>query len=79
MDVHCVNCKQVIVPPERMKPLSQLVPTATMKHAEDLYVIKAETMVILNCDFVCPNCGRSVYFRLNEQKLNLLLDAVVRR
>ena len=71
IDVHCPHCNQIIVEANYMRRLSnwQKVP-----RERDVFVIHRGVMVIANADFICPNCGRGVYFRVNEQKLNRLLE-----
>lgn len=70
INIHCPNCNQVIVEQQFMRPLSNWQNTP---RAGDLMVIHKGPLVILNADFLCPTCGRGVFFRLNEQKLNLLI------
>ena len=76
LDVHCPNCKQVIVPADRMMLLLNVRPQE--RKAETLSVPHVQTMIIINADFICPNCRRTVYFRLNEQRLSQLLERVSR-
>lgn len=73
IDIHCTKCNQVIVPSERMK---SLVNWQQQHRSVELMVVHFQSMVIMNADFICPTCGAIVYFRLSEQKLNLLLSQI---
>jgi hypothetical protein len=72
-DVHCNHCGQVIFPADRMKSMAEW---SKESRADELLVVDVGTAVIVNVDLVCKNCGSSVYFRLNEQRLKLLLGKV---
>lgn len=75
IDIHCPGCQQVIVPHDRMVPLSNY--QQGQRNAGILSVARVtNTVVLLNADLICPNCGHVVYFRLSEQKLNLILASV---
>lgn len=71
-DIHCKNCKQVIVPADKMRDLAGWKDGSF----DGLLVPFVTPMVIISADFLCPNCGRMVYFRLNEQKLDRLLKRI---
>lgn len=73
-DVHCKNCNQVIVPANRMMSLFNWQSGAY----DGLMVPHVHPLIILNADLICPNCGRMVYFRINEQKLDLLLRKILK-
>jgi predicted RNA-binding Zn-ribbon protein involved in translation (DUF1610 family) len=74
-DVHCQYCQQVIVPHDMMRPLMNWREQA---ESSGLNVIHTGTMIMTNADFICPTCGRMVYFRLSEQRINLLLEKLQR-
>jgi len=73
IDVHCTHCQQVIIPANQVRPLSQFENGRKTPSANELYVICIQSAVLLNADFICPNCSRMIYWRLNEQKLNMVL------
>lgn len=76
IDIHCPHCHQVIVPPICMQPLSNY---QQGQHNADILSVACvtNTVVLVNADLICPNCGRLVYFRLNEQRLNLVLRNII--
>ena len=74
IDVHCKHCQQVIVPADRMFLLWNY--KRDQRHADDLLVPHVQTLVILNADFICPNCGGMVYFRTSEQVLSRILRSI---
>lgn len=75
IDVHCPHCNQIIVPADRMKSLLNW--HNNQHDAISLMVPHvAGTVVLTNADFICTNCGRMVYFRLNEQKLARILRSI---
>lgn len=72
IDISCPRCHQCIVPHDHMVPLSGY--QQGERNATLLSVAKVTgTVVLLNADLICPNCGSVVYFRMSEQKLNLIL------
>jgi len=74
IDIHCPSCQQVIIPAERMILLWNF--KKDERHADDLVIPKVGNIVLLNADFVCPTCGRIIYFRLSEQKLNRIIRSI---
>lgn len=76
-DLHCTECKRVLVPAAQMLPLAQFQKDLAV--ADQVYVAKVNGLPLLNADFICPDCGKVTYFRMNEQKLNLLLDRVLEK
>lgn len=72
IDIHCPHCNQVLVPHDHMMPLSHY--QQGQRNANLLSVARVtNTVVLLNADLICSNCGKIVYFRMSEQKLNLLI------
>ena len=75
IDVNCPHCHQVIVPHDHMMPLSHY--QQGQRNADKLSVARVtNTVVLLNADLICPNCGHMVYFRISEQKLNIILGNI---
>lgn len=75
IEISCPHCHQVIVSQDRMMPLSHY--QQGQRNADKLSVARVtSTVVLINADLICPNCGRIVYFRLSEQKLNILLGNI---
>lgn len=70
-DIHCPHCQQVFIPADRMKPLSNW--KTNEPKSKELLVADIGTSVLTSGDFLCKNCGSMGYFRLNEQRLRIVL------
>jgi transposase-like protein len=75
IDVYCPYCQQMIVPADRMVDLSRWIKDET----KEIYAVDTGPAILLNAKFLCKNCGRMVWFDLNEQRLKKLLNEMVRK
>ena len=70
-EVMCPSCKQVFFSASQMTTLEKYL--TDQPKGDMMYGVNLAAGVILDMRILCKHCGRTVYWKLDEQRLNLLL------